>query len=174
MTQPSKADLLIYKALNKAIEKNQLLLYLDYTKINRPGSPVYDAWENLLPILTPIITGLILILTVSIIFGLLFMIAMILVYTYYFKKQVDHALVQRTQNYFSSGYNNCVDLWKLGGIVLVNAQDKRLGCVSPEGDWKEFVVRNFSDYMVEKTETPEDNKSSTIETETNNNEAKAA
>ena len=47
MSKPSKADLLIYKALNKAIEKDQLRIYLDYGKINRPGSPVYDAWENL-------------------------------------------------------------------------------------------------------------------------------
>jgi len=39
MSKPSKADLLIYKALNKAIEKDQLRIYLDYGKINRPGSP---------------------------------------------------------------------------------------------------------------------------------------
>ena len=65
MSKPSKADLLIYKALNKAIEKDQLRIYLDYGKINRPGSPVYDAWENLLPVLTPVLTGLILKLSVT-------------------------------------------------------------------------------------------------------------
>ena len=42
MNKPSKADKLIYKALNKAIEKDQLRLYFDYGRINRPGSPVYD------------------------------------------------------------------------------------------------------------------------------------
>ena len=97
MSKPSKADLLIYKALNKAIEKDQLRIYLDYGKINRPGSPVYDAWENLLPVLTPVLTGLILILSVSVIFGLSFMIAMIMIYTAYFKKKVDRCLIQRTK-----------------------------------------------------------------------------
>lgn len=156
MSKPSKADLLIYKALNKAIEKDQLRIYLDYGKINRPGSPVYDAWENLLPVLTPVLTGLILILSVSIIFGLSFMIAMIMIYTAYFKKKVDRCLIQRTKDYFTSSYDNCVKLWEFGGIVLVNAQDKKSGCVSPEGDWKEFVVRNFADYMVETENTPAD------------------
>ena len=37
MNKPSKADKLIYKALNKAIEKDQLRLYFDYGRINRPG-----------------------------------------------------------------------------------------------------------------------------------------
>lgn len=35
MSKPSKADLLIYKALNKAIEKDQLRIYLDYGQ-NQP------------------------------------------------------------------------------------------------------------------------------------------
>lgn len=154
MSKPSKADYLIYKALQTAIEKNQLRLYLDYGKINRPGSPVYDVWENLLPVLTPVVIGLILILTVSVFFGLAFIVAMILVYITYFKKRVDRYLIERTKDYFMKSYNNCTTLWNFGGIVLVNAEDKRHGCVSPEGDWKEFVVKNFADYMV--TSTPED------------------
>jgi len=84
------------------------------------------------------------------------MIAMIMIYTAYFKKKVDRCLIQRTKDYFTSSYDNCVKLWEFGGIVLVNAQDKKSGCVSPEGDWKEFVVRNFADYMVETENTPAD------------------
>ena len=148
MNKPSKADYLIYKALQTAIEKNQLRLYLDYGRINRPGSPVYDVWENLLPVLTPVVIGLILIISVSVFFGLAFIVAMILVYITYFKKRVDLYLIERTKDYFMQSYNNCVKLWSFGGIVLVNAEDKRHGCVSPEGDWKEFVVKNFADYMV--------------------------
>lgn len=163
MTKPSKADCLIYKALNKAIEKDQLRIYLDYGKINRPGSPVYDVWENLLPVLTPVIIGLILILTVSIIFGLAFMIAVMLVYITYFKKKVDRYFLTRTKAYFTSSYDNCVRLWDFGGIVLVNALDKKLGCVSPEGDWKEFVVKNYADYMIENGENPEDQPETDIE-----------
>ncbi|MCX4349489.1 MAG: hypothetical protein OSJ76_06890 [Alphaproteobacteria bacterium] len=161
MNKPSKADKLIYKALNKAIEKDQLRLYFDYGRINRPGSPVYDVWETLLPVLTPIIIGLILILTVSVIFGLAFIIAMILVYITYFKKKVDRYLIERTKTYFTSSYENCVKLWDFGGIVLVNAANKKQGCVSPEGDWKEFVVSNYADYMVESKDAPQQETAAT-------------
>lgn len=158
MSKPSKADALIYKALNKAIEANQLRIYLDYGKVNRPGSPIYDVWENLLPVLTPVIIGLILILSVSIFFGLAFIVAMTLIYITYFKKRADRYLIDRTKTYFTSSYENCIRLWNFGGIVLVNANNKKTGCVSPEGDWKEFVVRNFADYMVDpKPEEPKEN-----------------
>lgn len=155
MNKPSKADCLIYKALKKAIEKDQLRIYLDSARVNRPGSPVYDVWEALLPVLTPVIIGLILILAVSIVFGLSFIVGMILIYTTYFKKRVDRYLLERTKTYLTSSYQNLEKLWDFGGIVLADAADKKSGCIAPHGDWKEFVVRHFADYMTEKTD---DNK----------------
>ena len=59
---PNKADALVYKALQKAIEQDRLRVYLDYARINRPQSPVYDPWECLLPVLVPVIIGLLLII----------------------------------------------------------------------------------------------------------------
>ena len=150
--KPNKAERLIYKALQTAIKEDKLRLYLDYGKINRPGSPVYDPWENLLPLLVPAILGLLLILAAGVVFGLLFIVAGIMVYSTYFKKKVYLRLISRTKNFITSGYENCQKLWKFGGIVLVNAANKKHGCVSPDGDWKEFVVQNYADYM---TDTPQ-------------------
>ena len=146
--KPNKAERLIYKALQTAISEDKLRLYLDYGKINRPGSPVYDPWENLLPLLIPATLGLFLILAAGVVFGLLFIVAGIMIYSTYFKKKVYLRLISRTKNFITSNYDNCQKLWDFGGIVLVNAADKKHGCVSPEGDWKEFVVQNFADYMV--------------------------
>ena len=150
--KPNKAERLIYKALQTAIKEDKLRLYLDYGKINRPGSPVYDPWENLLPLLVPAILGLLLILAAGVVFGLLFIVAGIIVYSTYFKKKVYLRLISRTKNFITSGYENCQKLWEFGGIVLVNAANKKHGCVSPDGDWKEFVVQNYADYM---TDTPQ-------------------
>ncbi len=158
--KPNKAEKLIYKALVKAVEQNRLRIYLDYGKINRPGSPVYDPWENLLPILVPVLIGLILIISAGVFFGLLFIVAMILIYSTYFKKKVYRRLIERTKGYLVSDYANCQELWDCGGIVLVNAENKKSGCVSPEGDWKEFVINNFAEYMTgeEKKQPQEENK----------------
>lgn len=86
---------------------------------------------------------------------------MILVYITYFKKKVDRYLIERTKTYFTSSYENCVKLWDFGGIVLVNAANKKQGCVSPEGDWKEFVVSNYADYMVESKDAPQQETAAT-------------
>lgn len=77
----NRADQLAYHALQKAIEQDKLRIYLDYGKVNRPLSPVYDPWETLLPILIPILIGLIFIVAVGVIFGLLFIVGMIFVYS---------------------------------------------------------------------------------------------
>ena len=66
-----------FHALKAAVNQDKLRIYLDYGKINRPLSPVYDPWECLLPILIPVLIGLLLIVCVGVIFGLLFIIGMV-------------------------------------------------------------------------------------------------
>lgn len=148
----NKADKMVFKALKTAVEKDKLRIYMDYGKINRPGSPIYDPWECLLPILIPTLIGLMLIICVGVIFGLLFIVAMMMIYTTYFKKKLYRKVIERAKIYLTSSIEHCEELWKFGGLVLVNSENKKLGCVSPEGNWKEFVILNFSDYMLEKTE----------------------
>ena len=59
-----------------------------------------------------------------------------------FDKCVDH---ERTNRKSEQG--------KQSGFYIEN---KKSGCVSPDGDWKEFVIQNFADYMVEKTDKKTD------------------
>ena len=155
MTKATKKDLLIYKALNKAIDNDALRIYLDYSRINRPTSPVYDPWECLLPILVPLLIGLFFIVTIHPFFGLIVMVGGIFAYTSYFRKKLHKNLVDRTKELITKSYRSLEDLWAFGGIVFVNNDNKKVGCVSPDGDWKDFVVRNFSEYMVEKKKEPE-------------------
>lgn len=155
----SRADELTFNALQKAVSDDKIHICLLTSHINRPSSPVYNPWEILLPILVPVLLGLALILTVGPIFGLLFMAALILISTHIIKKKLDTRLLQRTKDYMLSSLDNCQKIWDFGGVVLVNTANKNLGCVSPEGDWKEFVVGNFADLMVEKKEeAPKDEK----------------
>ena len=119
----NRAEMMIYHALTKAVNENKLRIYLDYGKINRPQSPVYDPWETLLPILVPVLLGLILIIFGGVLFGLLFI---------------------------TESYESFMELWNFGGFVLVNAENKKSGCVAANGDWKEFIVNNFADLMIDK------------------------
>ena len=156
MKRINKADMLIYKAFKRALQENLLRLYLVSSKLNRPNSPVYNPWENLVPLLVPLIIGVVLIFMVGIFFGLAFIIGMVLVYNFYFKKIIDKRLLERTKKYVAIDFEHCQELWNFGGIILATHENKKIGCISPEGDWKEFVVQNFADFMVDKK--TEDNK----------------
>lgn len=162
----SRADELAFHALQKAMAENKIHLCLMGSKINRPSSPIYNPWEVLLPILLPVILGLILILSVGAIFGLFFMVAMIMISSNLVKKKLDHRLLARAQDFLLSNYDNCCNLWSFGGVVLVNAENKKIGCISPDADWKEFVVKNFANLMVEKKEPPQTEEPSEKKDET--------
>lgn len=148
----NKADRLTFKALQTAIDKGELQIALINSKINIPSSPVYNPWEVLLPTLIPTVLGLFLIWLVGIIFGLIFMIAGILLSSNLVKKKMEQRLFDRSKQFFVSDYNSCNELWDFGGIVLINSSNKKHCCVSPEGNWKEFVVLNYSQYMSDKKE----------------------
>ena len=157
--KPNKADQMTYKALLKAIKEDKIRIYFDYIKLNRPGSKVYNPWECLLPVLVPTFIGLILIIAFNIIFGLISMIALIIGSTYYCRKKIYLRIIDRTKAMITSSYENMAELWNFGGIVLVNNDNKKQGCVSPEGDWKEFVIINYAEYMIDKKDTEkEENK----------------
>ncbi len=145
----NKADALVFKALQKAFEEDKLHLCLINSKINIPGSPVYNPWETLLPILCPVLLGLFLIWAIGILWGLVVMIAGIMLSSNIVKKRMEQRLFDRTQNFFTSDYASCNQLWDFGGIVLVKTEDKKQGCIAPEGNWKNFVILNFSEYMTD-------------------------
>ncbi len=148
----NRADEMAFHALQKALEQEKMKLCLLESKINRPTSPVYNPWEVLLPMLVPTILGLILIMSVGPIFGLVFMVAAIFAVSNLVKKKLDSRLYERSKNFLTSSYENFNKLWDFGGIVLVNSANQKQACISPEADWKDFVIQNFADLMVDKPE----------------------
>ncbi len=148
----NKADLMVFKALQRALADDKIHLCLISSKINTPGSPIYNPWESLLPILCPVLLGLILIWAVGILTGIILMTLGVFLTSNLIRKKLEHRLLERALKTINSDYKSCCELWDFGGVVLVKADDKQRGCISPEGDWKEFVVRYFADLMVEKTE----------------------
>ncbi|MBR1605929.1 MAG: hypothetical protein IJ660_07500 [Alphaproteobacteria bacterium] len=153
MPKPNKAELLIYKALKKAITEKLLYLYLDADKINRPNSPIYNPWENLLPLLIPTIIGLFLIIYQGIFYGLAVIIGMLLIYLLGIKQLIGKLLLHRAKKYILQNFEQCQRLWNFGGIVLAAASNKKVACISPENDWKEYIVQNFAYLMTEPQET---------------------
>lgn len=146
----SKADTLVFKALQKAVNEEKLNIYLINSKINIPGSPVYNPWECLLPTLVPVLLGLLMIWLVGILLGLAIMIGGIVLSSSFIKKKMEHILYDRAKLFFTKDVQSCNSLWEFGGVVLVKNDDKKQNCLSPEGNWKDFIVLNFSEFMTDK------------------------
>ncbi len=145
----NKADMLVFKALQRAIAEDKLNVCLISSKMNVAGSPVYNPWENLLPILLPVLLGLLLIGLAGILFGLAVMVAGIMLASNLVKKKLEQRLLERTKALLVADYRSCCELWEFGGLILVKADDKKYGCIAPEGNWKEFIVLHFADLMTE-------------------------
>ena len=149
----NKADQMVFKALQKAFAEDKLHLCLINSKINIPGSPIYNPWEVLLPSLCPLLAGLFLIWLVGVLWGLVFMIAGLLLSANLIKKKMEQRLFERAKAYLCADYDSCCRLWNFGGVVLVKAEDKKKSCMAPDANWKEFVVLNFAELMTDKKET---------------------
>lgn len=146
----NKADRMLFNALKKAIDEGKIHLCLINSKVNIPGSKIYNPWEMLLPILLPVLLGLILIGVVGILVGISIMTIGIFLSSNLVKKKMEARLMDRALKMFTSDYATCEEMWQFGGLVLVKADDKKYGCIAPEGDWKEFVVKHFAELMVDK------------------------
>ena len=162
----NKADLMVFKALQKAIAEDKIHLCLINSKVNVPGSQSYNPWEMLLPILLPVLLGLILIGVVGVLVGISIMTIGIFLSSNLVKKKLEKRLMDRALQMFTSDYKTCDEMWQFGGLVLVKADDKKYGCIAPEGDWKEFIITHFADLMVDKKSADNDS-----ETAASNNKA---
>ena len=149
----NKADQMVFRALQRAFAEDKVHLCLINSKINIPGSPIYNPWETLLPSLCPLLAGLFLIWLAGILWGLIFMIAGLLLSANFVKKKMEQRLFERAKKQITSSYETCCSLWEFGGIVLVKADDKKQGCIAPDASWKEFIILNFADLMTDKKET---------------------
>ena len=158
MSRPNRAEQLIYKAFKKALEQNLLYIYLDTDKMNRPNSPIYNPWENLLPLLLPVIIGLALILSKSVFYGLAFIIGTIILYKFGIRHLISKILLKRAKKYLTQDFRHCEKLWKFGGLVLAAAANRKVSCIAPDGSWKDYIVENFSYLMTEEQEEKKDTK----------------
>lgn len=162
----NKADRMVFKALQKAIAEDKIHLCLINSKVNVPGSIIYNPWEMLLPILVPVLLGLILIGVVGILVGIAIMTVGIFLSSNLVKKKLEKRLMDRALKVFTSNYTACSEMWQFGGLVLVKTDDKKYGCIAPEGDWKEFVITHFADMMVDKKAADNDSEVASVDNKT--------
>lgn len=130
-------------ALQRAIRMGKVGVYTDFNQLNRKGSPVYDAWENVAGLLLPILAGLAVLFVGGLLPGTVALALAALLYVLSVRPYLAHRLNDRTRDMLTRDLATWRRLWRLPGIALVLTHYRNVGCVSPSDDWRRFVHENF-------------------------------
>ena len=107
--------------------------------LNRPGSPVYNAYENWGPIALIAFLSLYTVITSGWGAGLTLLLVMFIAGIVILPKWVLKKLRMRVLEMGFGGEQGWRDLWAQGGISLRLGADASVECDSPEGDWETFA-----------------------------------
>ena len=107
--------------------------------LNRPGSPVYNAYENWGPIALITFLTLYSIITSGWEAGLTLLLVLVIAGVLILPKWVLKKLRMRVLEMGFGSEQGWRELWQQGGISLRLASDVSVECDSPEGDWEVFA-----------------------------------
>lgn len=111
--------------------------------LNRPGSPVFNAYENWGPVAIILFLSLYTGVTSGLGAGLSLLAAGVLFGLMILPKWVLKKLRMRVIDMAFGSEQGWIDLWRNGGVSMRLASDVAKECDSPDGDWRSFAREHF-------------------------------
>ena len=145
-----KNDPALIGAMQAAYRAKRIDLFVSFEKLNRQGSPVFNAWDNLTPLLVLMLASLAVLLSLGVIAGIGCMFITILAYLMLIRFWVAHRLHGRLVQIALLDSRRFQACWKFGGFALVLVDTKE-ACMAPDGDWRKFVRRHLQPTIQEET-----------------------
>lgn len=141
----NKRDVVLHERLQEAYDEGRLIVHTDFVRLNRTDSPVFSPWMNTLPLLLLLSLSLIALLWAGLLVGTVALVFAVLIYILAVRPWTAQAVHQRAVALMMRDCHAMMRLWAHGGIVLQLAADRRVGCVAPDGDWRAFISRYFTE-----------------------------
>ncbi len=113
--------------------------------LNRPGSPVYNAYENWGPIALIVFLTVYTIITSGLESGLTLLLVLFIAGILILPKWVLKKLRMRVLDLAFGSEQGWRELWAHGGISMRLAADANIVCDAPEGDWEVFARQYFDE-----------------------------
>lgn len=152
---PTREDQLIFQGLQKALVENKAFVKINFRHLNRRGSPFFNPWENILPLLVMLILSLIVMVIDTLVMGTILLTVFSLIYALMFPYLMEPIMKNRVMKRIVPRIEKFLVAWRHGGLVLILTADPHFYCVSPWGDWRAFVKTYFSD-LIPADEAEED------------------
>ena len=148
--EDTRNDPALVGALQAAHRANRIDLFIVFDKLNRQGSPVFNPWDNLAPLLILMLGSLAVLLSLGVIAGIVCMTLAIPVYIFFIRFWVVQRLRHRLIRLALHDVRHFQACWRFGGFALVLVNSKE-ACLAPDGDWRKFVRRHLQPTLNEET-----------------------
>lgn len=147
-----KRDRALYARLVESYHADRIGIFVDFDRLNSPRSPLWNAWENVAPLLIVFIASLAMMFLLDLILGTAVMVLGVMFYLFIVRPWIAQRVYRRAIAAATENLHNWNLLWKLGGLVITLNFMNKTRCVSPEGDWRAFVTRYLPEMEVEGVE----------------------
>ncbi|GEO80878.1 hypothetical protein [Pararhodospirillum oryzae] len=136
-----KHDIELHARLRTAHENGLVLVYTNFTHLNRGGSPVFSVADNVGPLLIMLL-GSVAFLFVNVFVGLTALLGASLFYVFGVRPWIARRLRERTIRMMFTNIYHWRALWQFGGVIIALAANPRIGCPAPDADWR-AIARKF-------------------------------
>jgi len=140
MARSSQAaqDYRLHERLAEAYMADRIRIQVNFEHLNRAGSPVFDPWENVLPLIG-LILFCIFLMVFDLVVGTIGLVVAMFVYALFVRPWVAKRVRQRTIESMLKNAHNWQVIWSLGGVVVTLVDNPRIGVVAPAGNWRTFA-----------------------------------
>jgi|GEM_PF-874130 len=147
-----KRDRALYARLVESYQADRVGVFVDFDRLNHPRSPIWNAWENTVPLLIMLVAALAVMFAVDLLLGTAVMVLAVFFYLFVIRPWISQRVYRRAIDAAMDNLHNWNILWRLGGLVVTLNYMNKTRCVSPEGDWKAFVTRYLPEMEMEGVE----------------------
>ena len=144
---PTRQDLLIFQGLQRAIIEKKAFIKIDFKALNKIGSPFFNPWENVLPLLVILTLSLVSMIVNNLMTGTIVLTVLVLGYAFLMPFFLEPFMHNRVVKRIVPRIEKFLVAWRYGGFSIVLAADPRYSCSAPFGDWRQFTQMYFSDLI---------------------------
>lgn len=144
---PSRQDQLIFQGLQRAIVEKKAFIKINVRQLNKIGSPVFNPWENVLPMLISVILAIATMYIVSLTMGTLMLVVLCLIDVVMMPVILEPVITNRLVRRIVPKIEKFLVAWYYGGFKIVLQAEPSYFCTSKIEDWREFTTEYFPDLI---------------------------
>ena len=144
---PSRQDQLIFQGLQRAIVEKKAFLKVNVRQLNKIGSPVFNPWENILPMFLAVGLAIATMYIVNLTMGTIMLVVLCLIDVIVMPLILEPIIQNRLARRIVPKIEKFLIAWYYGGFKIVLVAEPTYCCMAKLEDWREFTTEYFPDLI---------------------------